>query len=276
MAKGKQPYIPLYIGDWIQDTDCLSIEAEGAWLRIIFKCWKNNGMFSATIDVFARVCKVSEQTFASILLEWKTNNICDVVEGDKGIITVLSRRIRRDKEISAIRSEVGSKGGSKTQAKVKANSKAKQEQTPDNDIEIDNEDEIVIEYKEESEQKAHTVTVELPRGTIDFTKPDVDGDEIIFPIDTPAARELWSGWKRSRWENHNARYGIMGEQADLKRLHGMNFQQIEQTILAAISGKWKNLYPEKNGGSKTTKRTDEVNARREAFARKYGSSTSNK
>ena len=143
MAKGKQPYIPLYIGDWIQDTDCLSIEAEGAWLRIIFKCWKNNGMFSAKLEVFARVCKVDGQKFASILLEWKTNNICDFIEGDKGIITILSRRIRRDREISAIRAETGSKGGSKTQAK----GKAKMKQNTDNEYDTDNE--IVFGIKKE-------------------------------------------------------------------------------------------------------------------------------
>jgi uncharacterized protein YdaU (DUF1376 family) len=149
---GKQPYIPLYMGDWIQDTDCLSIAAEGAWLRIVFKCWKNNGMFSATMDVFARVCKVSTPEFASILLEWETNNICDIIKGDNGIITVLSRRIRRDKEISASKSENGSKGGSKTQANRKANNQAKAEQKPEYDNEIENATEDNLNKKESAQK----------------------------------------------------------------------------------------------------------------------------
>lgn len=143
------PYIPLYLGDWIQDTDCLTIAAEGAWLRVVFKCWKNNGMFSGTPDVFARICKVSTLDFASILLEWKTNNICDVSEDQSGIITVLCRRIRRDLEISQVRSENGSKGGSKTQAKKKAKGKAKEEQNTDIDNEVDDDNVDVFGIKKE-------------------------------------------------------------------------------------------------------------------------------
>ena len=81
----------------------------------------------------------------------------------------------------------------------------------------------------------------------DFSKPDIGGDELVFPIDTTAVRALWSKWKRYRWEVHQSQYGMMGEQADLKRLERMDFGQIEQTILSAIANNWKNLYPEKNG-----------------------------
>lgn len=152
MAKKKMPYIPIYIGDWIQDTDCLSVEAEGAWLRIIFKCWKTEGKFTAHRNVFARVCKVDEIKFASILLEWKQNDICDIQEDADGQVTIISRRITREKEISAVRSESGSKGGSKTQAKGKANSQAKTKEKPDNDIDNDN-DIDTIKYNKESLSK---------------------------------------------------------------------------------------------------------------------------
>lgn len=155
----KQPYIPLYIGDWIQDTDCLSIEAEGAWLRVIFKCWKNKGIFTATEDVFARLCKIDTTKFASILLEWQQNNICDIVSGPNGQITVVSRRIKRDKEISALKSENGSKGGSKTQAKRKANGQAKVEQNPEYDIDNESESEIKVDYKKESETFDSTIVI---------------------------------------------------------------------------------------------------------------------
>jgi Zn/Cd-binding protein ZinT len=68
---------------------------------------------------------------------------------------------------------------------------------------------------------------------------------LVFPIDTPAVRDLWTKWKKYRWEQYDTRYGMMGEQADLRRLQGMTFQQIEKTILSAIANNWKNLYPEK-------------------------------
>jgi uncharacterized protein YdaU (DUF1376 family) len=128
------------MGDWIQDTDCLSIEAEGAWLRVVFKCFKSKGgEFTATEEALARVCKVDVNKFASILLEWQQNDICDIIENKNNTITIISRRVKRDQAISAVRSEVGSKGGSKTQAKGKAKHQANLKQIPDNDIEYDNE-----------------------------------------------------------------------------------------------------------------------------------------
>lgn len=192
MSRGKQPYIPLYIGDWIQDTDCLSIDAEGAWLRVVFKCWKNNGVFSATLEVFARVCKVDTQKFASILLEWKTNDICDIVHGDNGIVTVMSRRIRRDKEISAIRSETGSKGGSKTQAKGKANSQAKTKQNTDNDIDNENDTNVFKNELKSVEKKVENLEVVIDDPLIVTCK---DGDiresdfKYMFSEDMIQARE---------------------------------------------------------------------------------------
>lgn len=252
----KQPYIPLYIGDWEQDTNCLSIEAEGAWLKVVFKCWKNAGVFTCTTAGLARLCKVDCLKFASILLEWKMNDICEIQESEDGIITITSRRIKREAQISAVRADSGSKGGSKTQAKCKAKPQAKTKQIPDIDNEIDSE----VELKKESASE------------IDFTQPDVPGDDITLPFETEPMRKLWAAWKEARWRNHRVRYAIMGEQADLRRLQGMSFNQIEQTIQQAISGNWKNLYPEKNGKptykTRQQKNTDDLVA---GFAARYGS-----
>lgn len=128
---GKQPYIPLYIGDWEQDTNCLSLEAEGAWLKVVFKCWKNGGKFATNQESLCNLWKVSPQKFASILLELKTNNICDFEPRGDGSIVFVSRRLVREAEISLKRASSGSKGGSKTQAKLKQNPDS------DNDNEVD-------------------------------------------------------------------------------------------------------------------------------------------
>lgn len=82
---------------------------------------------------------------------------------------------------------------------------------------------------------------------VDFSKPDIPGDDLVFPIDTDAARKLWAEWKRYRYRQHGQRYGMMGEQADLKRLERMDFSQMQKTILTAIANNWKNLYPDSNG-----------------------------
>lgn len=135
----KQPYIPLYIGDWEQDTNCLSIEAEGAWLKIIFKCWKNKGTFSTTMDGLRRLLKSpNEEKFASILLELKTNSIGEFVHNQDGTVLIISRRLVREFEISEKRAFAGSKGGSKNKAKVLA----KVKQTHEYEYGYDNEDGI--------------------------------------------------------------------------------------------------------------------------------------
>lgn len=88
----------------------------------------------------------------------------------------------------------------------------------------------------------------------DFSKPDVEGDEIIFPIDTPEVRQAWAQWKEYRFKQNGEKYGFMGEQAALKLLSTMGEEQIKATILKAIESKWKNLYPDnnvKNGNTST-------------------------
>lgn len=102
----------------------------------------------------------------------------------------------------------------------------------------------------------------------DFSKPDIQGDEIVFPIDTAAARDLWAVWKKYRWEKYSLRYGMMGEQSDLARLEGKPFDRIKETILQAMAGGWKNLYPEKN---ETSKKSEAVNSLTTAFAKRHSS-----
>jgi uncharacterized protein YdaU (DUF1376 family) len=149
---GKIPYMPLYIGDWEQDTNCLSIEAEGSWLKVVFKCWKNKGIYLSTIEALARLCRVSPEKFAAILLEWKSNDICDIEEREDGGVLIVCRRHIKDIEKSNKKAANGSKGGASTQAKFKQNKKitqAKFKQIPDNDI--DNEDDIDLKNIKESE-----------------------------------------------------------------------------------------------------------------------------
>ena len=73
-----------------------------------------------------------------------------------------------------------------------------------------------------------------------------------MPFDTEPFRNLWAAWKKARWDNHSGeRYGMQGEQAELKKLNGFTFQEAEAAILEAITGKWKQLYPKKGNGKPT-------------------------
>lgn len=110
---------------------------------------------------------------------------------------------------------------------------------------------------------------------IDFSKPDIEGEDIFFPLDTESTRNLWAKWKKYRWENFQKRYRMGGEQADLKRLEGMNYTEIQKTILTAIGSGWVNLYPERNnttnGKSGTFKKEHPAEAAARNFAQRHGS-----
>jgi hypothetical protein len=72
--------IPLDIGEWEQDTNCLSTKAVGAWLKIVFKCWKHKGIFITNVDSVCRLWKVDRLEYASIVHELKSNDLGNIEE----------------------------------------------------------------------------------------------------------------------------------------------------------------------------------------------------
>jgi uncharacterized phage protein (TIGR02220 family) len=141
----KQPYIPLYIGDWEKDTNTISLEAEGALLKLIFKLWNadEKGLLSISFSQLAILLKKSEEMTVKILSELKENNILNIEFLPEKKAKIESRRMLKDVAISKIRSEVGKKGG-RPEKQTKSKTKAKVKQNTEYDI--DNDIECVIEY----------------------------------------------------------------------------------------------------------------------------------
>ena len=142
---GKQPYIPFYIGDYLKDTRMLPLSVRGAWVDLILFMWDApvRGEITGTLQEISRMigCDSSEAKFALDLLKQKnTANINLLPSGEYQII---SRRMKKDAEISAIRSEVGKKGVEARKGNKFGKPKIKQ--NTDNENEYDNED----EYKNE-------------------------------------------------------------------------------------------------------------------------------
>jgi len=144
----KQPYIPLYIGDWKKDTDNISLEAEAALLKLTFKMWDNSAKGSLLIRLsnLALMCKKSESDTLKIVHELRENEVLEVGFGDENWILFGSRRMKNDARKSLINSENGKQGGrpsKKEKAKLKQTEselKAKEKQIPEYDI--DNESDI--------------------------------------------------------------------------------------------------------------------------------------
>jgi uncharacterized protein YdaU (DUF1376 family) len=135
MAKKKQPYIPLYTGDYIKDTRTLSLEAKGAWSDLILFMWvgEAKGVLEGDVKDFARMVGTSEVIFVDVLNELCRKKICDIEGDQSGIFKIKCRRLVREAEISVKRSDAV-----QTRYKTSTNDTTKTVQKSDNDNDIDN------------------------------------------------------------------------------------------------------------------------------------------
>ena len=135
----KVPYIPLYIGDWEQDTNCLSLQAEAAWLKIIFKMFTNgkNGVYKTSTKSLQNLWKTDTNGVQNILSELAENNICELKIEET--IVFGNRRMVREAEISEKRTKAV-----QNRYKTSTNTPTKSLQNPEyeNEYVIENENEI--------------------------------------------------------------------------------------------------------------------------------------
>jgi uncharacterized protein YdaU (DUF1376 family) len=159
----KQPYIPFYVGDYLKDTRMLPLNVRGAWVDLILFMWDapDRGELTGTIDEFSRImsCDPKEAEFALNLLKQKKTADIDLL--DNGIWRIISRRMKKDHDISQKRSIAGKTGISVKFAKAKQQTKIKQ--NTDNDI--DN------EYINNKSEKFLKVWAEWQRYRKEIHKP---------------------------------------------------------------------------------------------------------
>lgn len=144
-SKGKQPYIPLYIGDWEKDTNTISLEAEGALLKLIFKLWnsEDKGLLTISFPQLAILLKKTEELTLKIIRELEENKVLNIEFLPDKKLKIENRRMTREVELSKVRSEIGSLGAKAKKANRKqkpSKPQAKGKQIAE--IDIDN----VIEY----------------------------------------------------------------------------------------------------------------------------------
>lgn len=152
----KVPYIPLYIGDWEQDTNCISPLAEFALLKLTFKLFKSEkkGVIVTNFNTLSILFKSDLPKTKEIFNELYENNILnfEFIEDDK--IRIISRRMVREGNLSEIRSNSGKEGGRGNKAKqkqTKSKTKAKVKQIPEYDN--DNNILLIVKYLNEKTQK---------------------------------------------------------------------------------------------------------------------------
>lgn len=140
MSNEKLPYIPLYTGDWEKDCNVLSLQAEGAWLRIIFKMFNNGKQSSYKIPTkgLQNLWRVPEEVVDEIIQELIDYNICGI-EFEGRFVIFTSRRYERENKISDVRRKAVSKrkdraGGLQTSYKIDT----KDIQIHEDEYEVDN------------------------------------------------------------------------------------------------------------------------------------------
>lgn len=103
---GKQPYIPLYIGDWEKDTNTLSLEAEGGWLKIVFKMFNNGktGVYKISAKGLQNLWKRPQSGIEEIVTELKDADVCEL-EVKNGVYIFGNRRMIKQYNISKVRSK---------------------------------------------------------------------------------------------------------------------------------------------------------------------------
>jgi hypothetical protein len=103
---GKEPYIPIYIGDWEKDTNMLSLEAEAGWLKIIFKMFTGGktGVYKISTKALQNLWRKSPEETKHIVNELLDANVC-IIDHKDGYYIFKNRRMMRQAQISDIRSK---------------------------------------------------------------------------------------------------------------------------------------------------------------------------
>jgi len=147
MALRDQPYLPLYVQDYLTDEklNMCSLPTQGIYIKILCVLHKSdpygtillkqkdkqNGSSSLNFaSKFAKILPVNKDEINKAIIELIDEG-CLTMEGDK----LFQKRMIRDNEISIIRAKAGKKGGEKTQLFAKAKSEANTEDENENENE---------------------------------------------------------------------------------------------------------------------------------------------
>lgn len=161
MSLRNQPYIPLYVQDFLTDEKLMecSASATGIYIRLMCILHKSD---EYGIILLKQKDKQKESTclnFAYKLAKFMPYTVDEILAGltelkNEGVIEIdddklTQKRMIKDNAISEARALAGYKGGKKTQfakAKPKANGKAKGEANSEYEIEYENES-VFVEFK---------------------------------------------------------------------------------------------------------------------------------
>ena len=148
MALRDQPYLPLYVQDFLTDEKLIECSASATGIYIRIMCIMHKSDEYGTIMLKQKDKQTSNQieNFALKFAKFMPYDVKEIIIGltellNEGVLQnggdkLMQKRMVKDNEISIIRAEAGKKGGLKTQyAKAKAEANAENENENINIIE---------------------------------------------------------------------------------------------------------------------------------------------
>lgn len=120
---GKNPGFYFYPSDWTRDLDDQDLEIEGAWIRICCRLWwsETRGEMTKPLKEWSRILRKTEQKTMKIFQILIEKHIADGNLLDNQNVNLISRRMKRDYEISQTRQRVGALGGNPVLKKIPQN-----------------------------------------------------------------------------------------------------------------------------------------------------------
>lgn len=232
----KQPYIPLYVGDYIKDTRGLPLDVRGAWADIIFYAWdsKSKGVLNVTLDELCGMLACHKNLLVSCLRLLDEKNICDMEKPndffEPGVIKITVRRIVRDVAKSEEMARRGKIGGQKSLGKKETKKDAQAFSGSDNNS---------IKNIKES---------------------------LVFPFDSEAFKKHWNLWVQFRKEIGHPIKSNISAQASLKFLSNYTEGEAIRIIEKSIANSWRGLFKPDKDGKITKTDADKLHASFTDFA----------
>jgi uncharacterized protein YdaU (DUF1376 family) len=169
MALRDQPFLPLYVKDFISDSKLrrCSSESVGVYIMLMCNLHKEEEYGVLTLTEEDKKSKSANENFAeviSLIVPFKIDVVSRAIkellqrkvlhiEGD----SLIQKRMKKDGILSDLRSKAGKKGGKKTQQKVKEIAKAKTKQKPD----PEEADEQVTNFPEDVQVKVDKLEMDI-------------------------------------------------------------------------------------------------------------------
>lgn len=242
----KQPYIPLYVGDYIKDTRKLTLELRGFWMDLIVFAWDVKGILILDVEDLTRMIGVDKGMVIQSLKSLGEKDVCDVEFQGTDKVKITVRWIVRHLAKSSKMTEIGKLGGNPNLKKDKG--AVNQPSTTTDYPAFDNDNITDTDTKDTTKKKA----------TPKEKKAEII-KKLVSPFDSPEFHQAWDTWLLFRKQINKPYRSELSAQAALRFLSNYPEKDAIKMIATSIQNEWQGLFELKNNGTKTTITEDRAN-----------------